>query len=138
MSTRRAPSAKARRMLDRQYKEHDEQAAVIRWAMLRSLAIPELALLHAIPNGGHRSRVAAARLKAEGVKAGVPDLALPVPRGPYHGLYIEMKTRYGRPSVEQNWWLNRLCEQGYRAVVCRGFEEARAEIESYLALRVAA
>lgn len=113
--------------------EHEEQAALVRWAEFQRPKWPELALLHAIPNGGHRHRVTAARLQAEGVRAGVPDLCLPVPRGGWHGLYIELKTRRGRPSREQRRWLDALRAQGYRAEVCRGWEAARAVIEDYLA-----
>jgi hypothetical protein len=78
--------------------EHDEQVALSRWVTLLQPRHPELALLHAIPNGGHRHKAVAVRLKAEGVKRGVPDLCLPVPRGGHHGLYLEMKTRQGRKS----------------------------------------
>lgn len=51
----------------------------------------ELALLHHIPNGGARSKATAGRLKAEGVKAGIPDICLPVPKNGYGALYIELK-----------------------------------------------
>src|SRR5699024_826416 len=71
--------------------EHDEQVQRIRWAGLARGAYPALRWLHAVPNGGARNIVVARKLKAEGVQRGVPDLCLPVPRGPYHGLYIELK-----------------------------------------------
>ena len=61
--------------------EHQEQAALFRWAWFAQVKHPALALLYAIPNGGHRHKAVAARMKAEGVKAGVPDLCLPVARG---------------------------------------------------------
>ena len=72
--------------MKRQQPEAEHQAALFRWASLVSLRLPELRLLFAVPNGGHRHRAVAARLKDEGVKAGVPDLFLPVPRGAFHGL----------------------------------------------------
>ena len=71
--------------------EHDEQVALLKFCNLNQVKYPELALLYAIPNGGNRNIVTATKLKAEGVKAGVPDLCLPVPRGGYHGMYLEMK-----------------------------------------------
>lgn len=113
-------------------EEHREQVALIRWADFARARWPELALLHAIPNGGQRHKAVAARMKAEGVRAGVPDLCLPVPRGRWHGLYIEMKTRRGRASPDQRWWLRALGKAGYRAEVCRGWDAARQVIEEYM------
>lgn len=105
-----------------------EQQAVVEWALWKGLP-----LLH-IPNGGWRSAATAARLKAEGVRPGVPDLMLPVASGGYHGLWIEMKRRDGgRVSAKQREWLDLLNANGYRAVVCHGAGEAIAEMEAYLA-----
>lgn len=112
--------------------EHDEQAAVIEWAEAMRSRIPELALLFAVPNGGYRHPATAARLKREGVRAGVPDLCLPVPRGKWHGLFIEMKAGGNKPTPEQRDWLSLLTSQGYRAVVANGAEMAKAVIETYL------
>lgn len=113
--------------------EHQEQAALFEWAAFQECVWPELRLLHAIPNGGKRDKVTAARLKAEGVKPGVPDVCLPVPRGEKHGLYIEMKRRRGGTvSADQLKWLENLMRQGYECHVCRGCEEARMTIMEYL------
>ncbi len=112
--------------------EHAEQVALFKWAEFAAARWPELTLMHAIPNGGHRSKITAARLKAEGVRAGVPDICLPVARGGWHGLYIEMKTRIGRQSKDQRRWVIALRAQTYRAEVCRGWVAARAVIEEYL------
>lgn len=87
--------------------EAQEQVTLFSWAAVQ--AIPELALLYHIPNGGSRHKAEAARLRAEGVRAGVPDLCLPVPRGGFHGLYIELKRlRGGRLSEQQRAWLDAL------------------------------
>lgn len=94
---------------------------------------PELRLFHAIPNGGHRARRTAARLKAEGVRAGVPDYCLPVARGGFHGLYIELKTNAGRLSPEQHQWMVALTSEGYLAVMCRGWAQAWNVVRDYLA-----
>ena len=112
--------------------EHQEQAMLIAWARTTESHWPELALLHAIPNGGWRHKATAGRLKAEGLKAGVPDLCLPVARHPFHGLYLEMKSKKGRVRQSQKWWLDQLNAQGYRAVVCRGFAQAVDVITEYL------
>lgn len=111
--------------------EHDEQVAVIQWAAMAQGRFPELALLLAIPNGGARHIAVATKLKAEGVRPGVPDLFLPYPNGGWHGLWIEMKTTTGRPSESQKWWLAELRKQWYSAVVCYGAEEAIGCIKEY-------
>ena len=113
--------------------ESAEQRALFQWAALAKGSYPELKILHHVPNGGKRDKVTAARLSAEGVKPGVPDICLPVARSGYHGLYIELKRRTsGRVSAAQRWWIARLQEQGYRALVCYGWQQAREEIEKYL------
>lgn len=120
--------------MSRRDLEHVEQSFLIEWARLRSGSVPELRLLFAIPNGGHRHPATAAKLKAEGVKRGVPDLCLPVPRGPYHGLYIELKAGKNTATEEQRDWMEALNAQGYCASVCTGWEAAREAIEFYLGL----
>lgn len=113
--------------------EDEEQIQLFAWAWFTRGKYPELALMHHIPNGGKRGKVEAARFKAMGVKAGVPDVCLPVPRGGYHGLYVEMKRQQGgRVSEEQNEWMEALRAQGYEAKVCRGWKEAAEAIEQYM------
>lgn len=118
---------------DWQPTEEQEQAYLFQWAMLMTNRFPELSLLFHIPNGGARSLTEAVRFKRAGVKKGVPDLFLPVARGGFHGLFIELKReRGGRVSKEQKEWLSALEAEKYRAVVCNGAEEACNEIYNYL------
>ena len=113
--------------------EHLEQKALIQWANLNLKIYPELSLLFAIGNSGHRSPITGARLKEEGVRAGVPDLCLPVARGPYGSLFIEMKRRMGGiVSPQQRKWIKALREAGNKVEVCAGFIAARDEIIEYL------
>lgn len=115
--------------------EHAEQKALITWANLQAGKHPELHLLYAIPNGGARSQATAGKLKAEGVKSGVPDLCLPAPRGNYHGLYIEMKRAQGsKTSATQKWWHIMLIALGHHVVICKSSEAARTALLEYLAL----
>ena len=122
--------------------EHDEQVALFAWAALNSSAHPELSMLFAVPNGGLRHPAVAAMLRQEGVKAGVPDICLPVARGGanggkvHHGLFIELKRagKEGRATPEQQEWIRRLREYGYVAVICHGFVEAVSAITTYLSL----
>lgn len=112
--------------------ESEEQITLFNWAAIAAGALPELKLLYHIPNGGKRDYTTAKRLKMEGVKAGVPDLCLPVPRGVYHGLYIEMKTGKNKTTDNQNRWLEELMKQGYCVAVCYGWEAASKVLTQYL------
>lgn len=71
--------------------------------------------------------------KAQGIVSGVADLILLIPRGQYHGLMIEMKTKDGSQSIHQREWQKLVEEQGYRYVVVRSEEEFRAVLTEYLA-----
>lgn len=108
------------------------QAQVITWAKRQVKAYPELARLFHVPNGGQRHAAVAAKLQGQGVKPGVPDLCLPVPRFGCHGLWIEMKTQEGRVSVHQKDWIAYLRKAGYRVEICRSFDEAREVLLGYL------
>ena len=113
--------------------ESVEQQCLFRWANFQSGKYPELELMYHIPNEGKRSRSTGARMKAEGIKSGVPDICLPVPRSGYHGLYIELKRLRGNNTTKnQNEWIIKLEGQGYRVTVCRGWEEASQIIMEYL------
>lgn len=113
--------------------EHQEQRTLFTWAALNRHKYPQLANMLAIPNGGWRHKATAAKLKAEGVKPGVPDICLPWPSKGFHGLFIEMKRLVGgRLSDEQKAWSERLLAAGYQVKVCKGFEEAKQAIEEYL------
>ena len=112
--------------------EEAEQATVIQYCAMMANKYEGLDLIYAIPNGGSRNEIEARNLKRTGVKAGVPDLFLPVARKGKHGLYIEMKRREGgRLSQFQRQWLERLSQQGYETAVCKGSDEAIAVIEEY-------
>lgn len=113
--------------------ESEEQQALFQWASIQAGRYPELALLYHIPNEGKRSRATGGRMRAEGLKPGVPDICLPVARGKSHGLYIELKRRMrSRTTTEQMEWLEALAAQGYVAAVCKGWQEAADMIMRYL------
>jgi hypothetical protein len=117
--------------------EHQEQVALFAWADLQLAKYPELYDMYAIPNWfGLGTKASGGKARAEGRKAGVPDVVLPVARYRYHGLYIEMKAPKGSATAAQLDWITRLRHRGYAARVCVGFESARETIETYLALPV--
>ena len=117
------------------HPESQEQQALFDWAEYARAKHPELDLLYNIPNGGKRDKLEAVRLKREGVKAGVPDLCLPVARGGYHGLYIELKAGKNTASPLQRQWIAALSREGYAAAVCTGWEQAAEVIGDYLGMK---
>lgn len=113
--------------------EWDEQVAVVQWCDSHPIAKN----IFAVTNGARVDIGQAVKLKKAGVRKGYPDLALDVARGSYHGLRVELKRRKGGVvSAEQNEWVQRLTKEGYRAVICRGADEAIQAIRDYLALGV--
>lgn len=114
--------------------EDQEQANLMAWARVNEGVLPELVLLFHVPNGGDRHPAVAARLKAMGTKPGVPDLLLPVARGGYHGLALEMKspTGKGRVRPEQAAWLTALREEGWATAVRCSWVDAANTIMLYL------
>jgi len=114
--------------------EEAEQCQVITWALLHDGQYPDLKLLYASANGGLRHIAVARKLKASGVKPGVPDLHLPVARGGYHGLWIEMKAMDGTVSDEQHAWIDALLAEGACVCVSFGAAAAIAMLTNYLRL----
>ncbi len=108
--------------------EFAEQKALFAW----SNYFPELRWMFAIPNGGKRDARVGMMMKYQGVKAGVPDVFLPLPRHGYHGLFIEMKVGKNKPSKSQNEFINFATKNKYRCEVCYSCKEAIKKILWYL------
>lgn len=121
--------------------EHVEAVRLMDLVRLHEPQHPALKRLFHVPNGGARSKAAAGKLKAEGVRAGVPDYLMPAPNDSrsdviWDGLAIELKRRKdGRTSAEQREWLDYLDDAGWRVAVCNGHEHAWAVICEYLGIR---
>lgn len=93
-------------------------------------------LFYHIPNGGKRHMLEAIKFKRMGVKAGVPDICIPIARGCYHGLYIELKRSVGGVvSTNQTWWLAELKRQGYAVYVAQGADDLIQYVHTYLGAR---
>ena len=105
--------------------EHDEQVTLCQWLDLIGVTY------FAVPNGSNKSITAQRKFKAEGLKAGVPDIVCLLEGG--KALFIEMKRRKGSTtSKEQKEWQERLHALGFDAYVCKGASEAIAVIEKHL------
>lgn len=113
-------------------EEHRIQAMCVRWFRFKWMCYARN--LFAVPNGGRRDQITGAKLKEEGVLAGVSDLILLVARGNYHGLCIEMKTKTGRQSDYQKDWQRCVEAENYKYIVARSYEDFREQIENYLNL----
>ena len=114
--------------------EHLIQKTYFEWLKKKNPKVYSLAF--AIPNGGQRHVVVASKLKAEGVKAGVPDIFIAVPRKGFHGLFMEAKTEKGKPTKSQLEWMDRLAGQGYMVALCKGLDALIDTTESYFEEKV--
>ena len=74
----------------------------------------------------------AAWLKAEGMRAGVPDIVVAAPRGGYHGFFLELKTKTGKLSDSQKSMLFALAAEGYACGIARSVDDAVELINTYL------
>lgn len=112
-------------------EEHRLQEVCVRWF---NIQYPHLrGRLFAVPNGGRRDAVTGAKLKAEGVVAGVSDLILLKSTHRFGALLIEMKTPKGRQSEHQRWWQSVICDKDeYKYVVCRSLDDFIREVRCYL------
>ena len=118
------------------HKEDDEQSALFEWAAYQRYDnLPLTDFMFAIPNGGHRNDREAARMKRQGVKAGVFDIFMAIPLHGYFGLFIELKVNDNPLSAKQEKFRIDMTHMGYLCVICYSFDDAKMEIENYLSLR---
>ncbi len=111
-------------------EEHRIQCTCVRWFRLQ---YPQLkGVLFAIPNGGSRNKAEAARMKAEGITAGVADLILLKSNRFYGALCLEMKTESGIQSETQKHWQHVAESTGNKYVICRSLDDFIREIKNYL------
>lgn len=108
--------------------EHQIQVSVFHW--LR--AVHPRVIAYAVPNAARRSMAQAAWLKAEGMRAGIPDIVIAAPRGGFHGFYLELKTRTGKLSDSQRGMLLDLASEGYACGLARSVDDAIELINTYL------
>ena len=104
------------------------------WVVLHQAAHPVLCWMFHAPNGGKRPRGEAGKLRAMGVRPGVPDwmLPFPSPAGRWMGLAIELKSATGRTTPEQEAWLAQCKQAGWLTAVCRGLDGFADVVKAYL------
>lgn len=117
--------------------EHDEQVKLFNWARSLEGRHPQLKWMFSIPNGGKRKN--GWWEKAEGLRKGVHDIFLPVPRETYSGkiipgLWIEMKFNKNTLTKEQKEFKSAMDEEGYQTATCRKWDEARSVVIKYLGI----
>lgn len=111
-------------------EEHRIQCSCVRWFRIQ---YPQMkSNLFAIPNGGSRNKIEAARMNGEGVTAGVSDLILLKSNRFYGALCIEMKTPTGTQSSAQKEWQKAVENAGNKYVICRSLEDFMHVINNYL------
>jgi hypothetical protein len=120
--------------------EHQMQCAIVKYAnslVYKGRKIGDY--LFAIPNGGYRNKFEAKRLKGQGVKAGVSDLFLAIPRIGNNiiacGLWMEVKTQKGKITEEQAAWFNRMLDVKYAFIVVRSVDDGIQAIKNYLGIK---
>ena len=106
--------------------EDEATIAVVEYCTLRGVPVAH------VPNEGKRSPQMGQKLKRMGMQKGFPDLVVPLPRGNYHGLYIEMKVGNNKTTSEQKEWLTKLAKSGYAATACWGVDEAINTVNAYI------
>lgn len=117
-------------------QHHDNEEARIQSEFFRlvPLFFPKLPdrLLFAVPNGGSRHKVEAANMKKQGVKRGVADVILQIPKKGFASLCLEFKTSKGRQSKEQEEYQRQVEMAGSKYVVVRSVEQGINELKKYL------
>lgn len=105
--------------------EHELQKAVAQ--MLDNFNYPYFA----IPNGGLRSKITGARLKAEGVKAGVADIFIYRSNSSYHGIFLELKFGTNKQQKTQKEFQKKAESEGYLYLVCYSVAEVYHHLAKY-------
>lgn len=102
------------------------------WILENELRWPILEWMFHPANGGARSKGEGGKLKAMGVRPGIPDFMLPIPVLPWNGLAIELKTATGSLTQTQQEWAESLSKGGYLVGVARSLEEFGALVIQFL------
>lgn len=128
------PYLQIKRPCNHDISEHADQVILFKWIRAVRPRYPALEYVHAVPNGGHRAKATAAKMKAEGLEPGVPDIMVPRGNGEYYGMAIEMKKGYNKPTEDQDRWLRQLCAANWYCIVAWHRETARTQLSRYFGI----
>jgi len=112
--------------------ESSIQQAYFQWVRIKERSDYRYEAIYAIPNAGLRTKQNGSRMKAEGMKAGIPDIFISVPISNYAGLYIELKKEGGKLSQTQKSMLGLFNRLGYKTLVCYSLKELIEATEKYM------
>ena len=113
-------------MKKRLYLEDNLQIQVARYLDYNNL------LWCHVANERKTSNIQGKRLKAKGVKSGVPDCMIFNSNSVYNGLAIELKIRPNKTSDNQKEWLESLKKQGWLTCVCYCIDDVVKVVKDYL------
>lgn len=121
----------------RKSEEFDHQCALFEWARNPAVlaSYPELHLLSSSLNGVALTKAQAGKAYAAGMLKGEHDIRLPIARGPYIGLTIEMKAGKGKPTSKQLEYGERMHAAGHKVYYFWDWIDARAAILLYLQMK---
>jgi hypothetical protein len=112
--------------------EEDLHRLVFAWIFAMQRTHPILDFMMHVPNGGGRSKGEAGKLKAMGVRRGVPDVLCPFKCSGFNGFACELKAPNGKCSPEQNMFLTKAKNDGWLVGVCFTFDEFVSLANLYL------
>ena len=117
-------------MAEKRHSESDEQIAAMDWLRAQYPKIAE----HTLHIGNERKATyyMGYIMKRMGVLKGASDLFMAWPMGDYHGLFIEVKSKIGKPTPEQKAFIERMLEVGYQAKICYGADEVINAMKEYI------
>ena len=108
--------------------ESSIQKAVMQWVALDPVL--RQCVIH-IPNEGKRTSSYGKSLKDMGMRPGVSDLFIAMPRKGYSGAWIELKSKNGLLSDSQAEFLDDMRCQNYFTSACHSIDETIKIIEWY-------
>lgn len=92
---------------------------------------PGLLYFHT-PNGGFRMKKQAKQFKAQGVRAGIPDVMILKGVGEYHGFAAELKVGRNKPTERQAEVIKQMKQEGWFVVVSYSLDQFAREFSGYM------
>jgi len=120
---------KAKRVIS--HEEADIQSEFFDKLKLFFPTIPDK-LCFSCPNGGSRNKMEAVNLKRQGLKSGVSDVILLIPKKGFASLCMEFKTEKGKQSTEQVEFQRQAEMCGSKYVIVRSTAKALETVKEYM------